>query len=136
MKISVETTISAPLARVWDTYTSADDILQWNTPSADWHTTAARLDLRENGEFCSHMEAKDGSVGFDFSGSFKKIIKHHLIEYTFGDREARVEFSDKPDGIGLSVTFDREEIHSIEQQREGWQNILNNFKKHVEAGNR
>jgi len=79
-KITVETTISAPIEEVWHAYTTADDIRQWNAASDDWHTTAASVDLREGGDFCSRMEAKDGSMGFDFSGTYTKIVTRRLIE--------------------------------------------------------
>lgn len=133
MKISVDTTISAPIEQVWRAYTSPDEIKQWNAASDDWHTTAATVDLREGGIFSSRMEAKDGSMGFDFAGTYTKIVENQLIEYSFGDRKAQVEFADSPEGVRVRVTFDGESTHSVEQQRQGWQSILNNFKKHMEA---
>jgi uncharacterized protein YndB with AHSA1/START domain len=133
MKISVETTVNAPIEEVWRAYTTPDDIKQWNAASNDWHTTAATVDLRVGGAFSSRMEAKDGSTGFDFAGTYTNIQEHELIEYSFGQRAARVEFSDSPKGIGVRVTFDSEPTHSIEQQRDGWQGILNNFARHVEG---
>lgn len=133
MKINVETTVTAPIAEVWRAYTTPADIMQWNAASDDWHTTAASVDLREGGEFSSRMEAKDGSFGFDFAGTYTKIVPHQLIEYAFGDRTAQVAFADSPEGVNVSVTFDAETTHSVEQQRDGWQAILNNFKRHVEA---
>jgi uncharacterized protein YndB with AHSA1/START domain len=133
MNITVETTIASPVDQVWAAYTTPADIMQWNAASDDWHTTAASVDLREGGEFSSRMEAKDGSFGFDFAGTYTKIETHKLIEYAFGDRTAQVAFAETPDGVNVQVTFDAEDTHSIEQQREGWQAILNNFKRHVEA---
>ena len=134
MKISVATTVAAPIEEVWRAYTTPEDIKQWNAASDDWHTTAATVDLRVGGAFSSRMEAKDGSVGFDFAGTYTRIVKHKLIEYSFGDRAAQVEFSEGPKGVGLRVTFDGESTHTVEQQRDGWQAILNNFARHVEAG--
>src|SRR5690554_3479706 len=136
MKITVETKIAAPVELIWQAYTTPEDIMQWNAASDDWHTPAATADLREGGIFCFRMEAKDGSMGFDFAGTYTKIIEHQLIEYTFGDREARVEFTPGSDGVGVRVTFDSEPTHSIEQQQAGWQAILDNFARHVEAKNR
>jgi uncharacterized protein YndB with AHSA1/START domain len=133
MKITVETTVDAPIEKVWRAYTAPDDIKQWNAASDDWHTTAAAVDLRVGGAFTSRMEAKDGSMGFDFTGTYTNIVKHKLIEYSFGDRAAQVEFADSPKGVRVSVTFDSESTHSIEQQRDGWQAILNSFTRHVEA---
>ena len=98
MKISVETNVAAPIEQVWNAYTTPADIKQWNAASADWHTTTATVDLREGGKFSSRMEAKDGSMGFDFAGTYTKVVKHKLIEYSFGDRAARVEFTPGPQG--------------------------------------
>ena len=132
-KITVETTVAAPIAQVWRASTAPEDIKRWNAASDDWHTAAAAVDLRVGGAFSSRMEAKDGSMGFDFAGTYTKIVENKLIEYSFGDRMAQVEFGDSPSGVRLRVTFDAETTHSIEQQRHGWQAILNNFKRHVEA---
>lgn len=133
MKISVETSVAAPIEDVWRAYTTPEDIKQWNAASDDWHTTAATVDLRVGGTFSSRMEAKDGSMGFDFAGTYTKIVTHKLIEYSFGDRAARVEFDSRPDRVNVRVSFDSEPTHSIELQRDGWQAILNNFARHVEA---
>ena len=133
MRIKVDTTVRAPLASVWNAYTSPDDIVQWNAASDDWHTTRAIVDLRPGGKFCSRMEARDGSAGFDFEGTYTTVVPNSLIEYTFGGRRARVEFSEGPDGVSVRVSFDSEETHTIEQQRVGWQAILDRFKAHTEA---
>lgn len=134
MKITVETTVKAPLAEVWRAYTTPEDIIQWNAASDDWHTTRATVDLREGGEFSSRMEAKDGSFGFDFAGTYTKIVPQKLIFYTFGDRTATVDFVDGKDAVTVRVTFDPETEHPIDMQRDGWQAILDNFKRHVESG--
>lgn len=128
-KITVEAAVRAPIDAIWQAYTTPEDIIQWNAASDDWHTTAATVDLRAGGTFSSRMEAKDGSMGFDFAGTYTKIEKHKLIEYAFGDRFGRVEFL--PGAI--RVTFDAETENPIEYQREGWQAILNSFTRHVEA---
>jgi len=133
VQITVETNVAAPIEEVWRAYTTPADIKQWNAASAYWHTTAASVDLREGGKFSSRMEAKDGSMGFDFAGAYTKIVKPELIEYSFGDRKARVEFTPGPAGVRVRVTFDSESTHSIEQQRQGWQSILDNFARHVQA---
>lgn len=133
MKIAVETTVRAPVAAVWKAYSSPEDIVQWNAASDDWHTTRSDVDLRPGGKFCSRMEAKDGSFGFDFEGTYTNVVPYRLIEYAFGDRKAKVEFSESAAGVTVRVSFDSEEAHSIEQQRDGWQAILNRFKRHVEA---
>lgn len=131
MKIIVTTTIAAPIAEVWQAYISPDDIKAWNAASADWHTTHAEVDLRVGGKFTSRMEAKDGSFGFDFAGEYTKLIPHQLIEYVFDERNVSVSFVEGSDGILVTVSFDPESIHPEEQQREGWQAILNNFAKYV-----
>ena len=132
-KIIVETVVVAPIEKVWRAYTTPEDIKRWNAASDDWHTTAASVDLRVGGAFSSRMEAKDGSMGFDFAGTYTNIVPHELIEYAFGDRNAQVEFAKEPQGIRVRVTFDGESTHSIEQQRSGWQAILDNFTRYVEA---
>jgi uncharacterized protein YndB with AHSA1/START domain len=131
MKITVTTVVHAPLADVWRAYTTPDDIKAWNAASSDWHTTQAEVDLRVGGKFCSRMEAKDGSFGFDFAGEYTKLIPQQLIEYVFDERNVSVNFTESSDGILVKVSFDPESIHPEEQQREGWQSILNNFAKYV-----
>ena len=133
MKITVQTNVKAPVAKVWKTYTTPSDIMQWNAASDDWHTTAASVDLREGGAFTSRMEAKDGSFGFDFAGTYTKVVSNKLIEYAFGERVGMVEFVEDKDGVTIRVTFDAESEHPIDQQRQGWQAILNSFKRHVET---
>lgn len=133
MKITVETDVNAPIGKVWNAYTTPEDIKQWNTASDDWHTTKSTVDLREGGQFSSRMEAKDGSFGFDFAGTYTQIVPHQLIAYSFGDRTGTVEFLPGASGVKVRVTFDAETQNPIEQQRQGWQAILNNFVKHVEA---
>ena len=133
MKITVETTVAAPIEQVWRSYTAPEDIKQWNAASDDWHTTHATVDLRVGGAFSSRMEAKDGSRGFDFAGTYTRIVDQKLIEYSFGDRTARVEFTPGNNVVEVRVTFDSEPNHSIEQQRHGWQAILRSFARYVEA---
>jgi len=133
MKITVETTVGAQIAKVWQAYTSPQDIKQWNAASDDWHTTFASVDLREGGRFSSRMEAKDGSFGFDFGGVYTKIVMHQRIEYAFGERAAVVEFVEGSNGVTVRVCFDAETLHSVDEQRQGWQAILNRFARHVQA---
>lgn len=134
MHITVQSTVSAPLSEVWSAYTTPEDIVQWNAASDDWHTTSARVDLRVGGEFSSRMEAKDGSMGFDFAGTYTRIVPEQLIECLFGGRTSRIEFEPQAQAVLVRVTFDSEPSHSIEQQRAGWQAILDNFTRHVESG--
>jgi uncharacterized protein YndB with AHSA1/START domain len=134
MKITVESTVNAPLAKVWKAYTTPEDIVRWNAASDDWHTTSATVDLRVGGEFSSRMEAKDGSFGFDFAGVYTKVDTETLIEYAFGDRNCTVEFIPNGDAVNVRVAFDPETQNPVERQREGWLAILANFTKYVEAG--
>lgn len=132
MKITVETSVKAPVTKVWHAYTTPEDIKQWNAASADWHTTKASVDLRVGGAFSSRMEAKDGSFGFDFAGTYTKIVPNECLEYTFGERTALVEFISSGDAVTVRVSFDAETQHPVEQQQQGWQAILDNFARHVE----
>ena len=131
--ITVETRISAPLAVIWQAYTTPEDIMAWNAASDDWHTPRAEVDLREGGRFVSRMEAKDGSMGFDFEGTYTRIVPMSLIEYAFGDRTARVEFDDAGGVVTVRVSFVPETTFPEDQQRGGWQAILDNFARHVTA---
>lgn len=133
MKISVETPVKAPLAKVWDAYFTPADIMQWNAASDDWHTPSASVDLRVGGQFVSRMEAKDGSEGFDFGGTYTKVVPQKLVEYEFGGRHATVEFAEAAGGSNVRVSFDAEDENSAEMQRGGWQAILDRFARHVEA---
>lgn len=133
MDITVEKLVKAPIAKVWSAYTTPADIKQWNAASDDWHTTQSVVDLRVGGQFSSRMEAKDGSFGFDFAGTYTRIEPQTLIAYTFGDRAAVVEFLPVADGVNVRVTFGAEAQNPVEMQRSGWQAILDNFAKHVEA---
>lgn len=133
MKITIEATVAASIEEVWRAWTSPEDIKQWNAASDDWHTTAATVDLREGGAFSSRMEARDGSFGFDFAGTYTKVELQRRIEMDLGGRAVVVEFIPQADSVLVRETFDAEETHSIEQQRQGWQAILDRFVRHVEG---
>ncbi len=136
MKISIETVVKSNLDAVWLAWNNPEDIKQWNAASDDWHTTESTVDLREGGAFFSRMEAKDGSMGFDFGGTYSKVIEKKLIEYSIGDgRFVVVEFSSVENGVKIEETFDAESQNAGEQQRQGWQSILTNFAKYVESKN-
>jgi len=131
MQITVETTIPAPLETVWSAWVTPADILQWNAASDDWHTTAAEVDLRPGGTFRSRMEARDGSMGFDFEGTYTAVDPMARIVAEFGGRALVVTFAETPSGVLVREVFDAEDTHPIEMQREGWQAILNRFAAHV-----
>ena len=133
MKITVETLVKGNLNSVWDAWSSPEDIKQWNAASDDWHTTRSSVDLREGGKFSARMEAKDGSAGFDFEGTYTRVEPQRVIEYRMSDgREVRVQFSEDADGVRVRETFEAETENDPELQREGWQAILDNFARHVE----
>ena len=135
--ITVEATIHAPVAKVWECFTNPEHIVQWNAASADWHTPRATNDLRVGGAFHSRMEAKDGSVGFDFSGTYTEVQPQALIAYRMGDapdaRTCRILFAPQGEATVVKETFTAETTHPVEMQRAGWQAILDRFKAHVEA---
>lgn len=134
MKITVEKVVKAELNKVWDAWNNPADIKQWNAAQDDWHTTQSSVDLREGGKFRSRMEAKDGSEGFDFEGTYTRVVPQKKIEYKMGDdREVQVEFVERADGTIVKETFDAESENPPEVQRSGWQAILENFARHVEA---
>lgn len=133
MNITIETTVHAPIERVWAAWNDPRAIEQWNAASPDWHTLRASVDLREGGRFSSRMEARDGSMGFDFEGIYTRVEPQRLIEYVIGDgRQVRVEFIPIGNAVTVRETFDTEGTHSTDQQRAGWQAILDNFARHVE----
>lgn len=132
-KITVQSTIQADTKKVWDFYTQPEHITGWNFASNDWHCPRATNDLRVGGEYSARMEAIDGSVGFDFNTLYDEVIEHEKIAYTMEDgRKAVVTFADNNDNTTVTVTFDAEKENSAEIQKEGWQAILDNFKKYTE----
>lgn len=132
--ITVETTINAPIEKVWKCWTEPVHIMQWNNASADWHTPYAENDARTGGKFKSTMAARDGSMSFDFEGVYSHVQPQKLIEYAMADgRKVKIEFQSADGGVKVIETFDPESENSIELQRGGWQAILDNFKKHVEG---
>lgn len=134
MKITVETIVDAPIERVWHAWNDPEAIKQWNAAQDDWHTTRSTVDLRDGGRFVSRMEARDGSTGFDFGGTYTRVLSHKLIEYRMDDgREVKVEFSNAGEGVAVKETFEAETENSPELQRQGWQAILDNFRRHVES---
>lgn len=131
--ITVESTVQAPVEKVWQYWNGPEHITKWAHASDDWHTTRAENDLRTGGKFLSRMEAKDGSFGFDFAGVYDQVRQHEIIEYTMGDgRKVNIRFTGNGNETRVVETFDAENTHPVEMQRTGWQAILDNFKKYVE----
>jgi uncharacterized protein YndB with AHSA1/START domain len=131
-RITVTTDVNVPADKAWHCWTTPECITQWNFASDDWHCPSAISDLKEGGIYKARMEAKDGSFGFDFEGTFSKIIPQKQIDLTFGDRSSTVTFDGHGDHTHITQTFDAESEHPEEMQRQGWQAILDNFKKHAE----
>lgn len=133
MKITVQTTVKSDLNTVWDAWSNPSDIKHWNAASDDWHTTESSVDLREGGTFSSRMEAKDGSTGFDFTGTYTRVVDKAVIEYTMDDgRAVKVAFAEGQDGVVVTETFEAESQYDVGHQRRGWQAILDNFARYVE----
>jgi uncharacterized protein YndB with AHSA1/START domain len=133
-QITVETSVKVPVEKAWKVWTTPDDITKWNNASDDWHTPKAENDLREGGKFTYRMEAKDGSFAFDFGGVYDEVKPQELLVYTIGDgRKVTVMFKGYGSETTVVETFEAESTHSLEMQRDGWQAILNNFKKYAEA---
>ena len=132
-QITVETIVQASVEKVWEYWTEPTHITNWNSASDDWHTPYAENDLRVGGKFLSRMEAKDGSFGFDFGGIYDDVILHEVIAYTLGDgRKVKITFKGKENETEVIVTFDAETENPIELQQQGWQAILDHFKKYTE----
>jgi uncharacterized protein YndB with AHSA1/START domain len=133
VKITVKTTVHAPVEKVWEYWTEPEHITKWNNASDDWHTPIAENDLTVGGKFHTRMEAKDGSFGFDFGGIYDEVKLNEIISYTLGDgRNVTITFKGQGDETEVIETFDAETTNSIEMQQAGWQAILDNFKKYVE----
>jgi uncharacterized protein YndB with AHSA1/START domain len=131
-KIIVETTVQAPVEKVWEYWTEPTHITKWNTATEEWHTPYAENDLQVGGKFLSRMEAKDGSFGFDFGGVYDDVRINEGIAYTLEDgRKVTITFIRQGDETKVIETFDAENSNPIEMQEAGWQAILDNFKKYI-----
>jgi len=131
--INISANVNVSVEKVWKLWTSPEDITQWNNASEDWHTTKAENDLRVGGNFLSRMEAKDGSMGFDFIGTYTAVKANELIDYTMGDgRKAHITFVANGDQTKIEISFEAETENPVELQKGGWQSILDNFKKYAE----
>lgn len=132
--ITVESTINAPVEKVWKYWNGPEHIMKWCNPSDDWHAPKAENDLRVGGKFSTRMEAKDGSFGFDFGGVYDEVKTNELIAYTMDDgRTVKIIFNGEGNTTKVTETFEAESQNPVEMQQGGWQAILDNFKKHTEA---
>lgn len=134
-RITVAAEVAAPLEKVWKAWNTPADIMKWNTPDPSWHCPASQNDLRTGGTFKNRMEAKDGSFGFDFEGTYDKVEPNKEISYTMTDgRKATTLFSEANGKTSVETTFDPETQNDPEFQKQGWQAILDNFAKYAETG--
>lgn len=132
--ILVDTIVNAPVETVWRLWTTPENIVKWNYASDDWHSPHAENDLREGGRFNYRMEARDGSMGFDFWGVYQKVIVNKYIEYITGDdRKVKIDFIADGHHTKIAESFEPENTNPVELQRGGWQAILDNFKKYGES---
>lgn len=132
--ITVETTVKAPIDKVWDCFNNPEHITRWNRTSDDWHAPHAENDLRKDGKFKTTLAAKDGSSKFDLVGTYSKVEPHKEIEYAMSDgRKVHVDFIPEKDGIRVKEIFEPETQNPREKQKGGWQSTLNNFKKYTES---
>jgi len=133
-KIKVSVIVNANLKKVWDYYTQPDHITKWNFALDTWHCPYASNDLRVGGRYLARMEAKDGSFGFDFDATYTDVQHLKRLSYVFGDREATIIFNELNNNqTEVIIYFDPENENSLELQRDGWQAILNNFKRYTES---
>lgn len=136
-KITVEVVVDAPPQKAWDGFTKPGSIVKWNFADPSWHCPRADNDVRVGGKLAARMEAKDGSMGFDFEAKYSEVVPLQRLKYVMGEDEGRrevvVTFTPEGEKTRVSETFDAENTFSLEQQRSGWQSILENYKKHVEG---
>lgn len=134
-QITVTAMIDAPIDKVWDAYTNPTHIVKWSHASEDWTCPHAESDLTVGGKFLSRMEAKDGSMGFDFSGTYTEVIPQKRISYTMDgadNRKATIEFDSVFESTDITVAFDLESENPVAMQEAGWKAILDNFKNYAE----
>ncbi|MFM2226392.1 MAG: hypothetical protein RJA07_2594 [Bacteroidota bacterium] len=131
--ITVEATINASVEKVWQCWTTPQHIMQWNHASDDWHCPASTYSLEVGGKFSATMAAKDGSFSFDFWAIQDEIKMNEFIASTMGDgRKMDVKFIADGNTTKVIERFEPESENPIEMQQQGWQMILDNFKKYVE----
>ena len=131
--ITVQNTINASIEKVWELWTGPEHVMKWNNASEDWHTPFAENDLKVGGKFKYTMASTDGTMRFDFEGIYTNVVNPSLIEYKLADdRKVKITFESQKNGVLLIEKFDPETENSEALQQQGWQAILDNFKKHVE----
>ena len=131
--ITVQNTINASIEKVWELWAATEHVVKWNNASEDWHTPFAENDLKVGGKFKYTMASTDGTMRFDFEGVYTNVVNPSLIEYEMADgRKVKIVFEKDAEGIKVIESFDPETVNPEEMQKNGWQAILDNFKKYVE----
>lgn len=132
--ITIQAAINAPLTKIWNYWNTPEHIMKWAFASADWEAPAASNDLRVGGKFSTTMAAKDKSASFDFEGVYSVVDPQSRIEYDMSDgRQVNIIFEPVGESVQVTQTFDPETQNSRELRQQGWQSILDNFKKYVES---
>ncbi|NBP06103.1 MAG: activator of HSP90 ATPase [Bacteroidetes bacterium] len=133
-KIAISAEIKASGDQVWNCYTKPEHIVNWNFASDDWHCPKAENNLTIGGEYSVFMEAKDGSFGFNLKATYThvKLGESFIFEMADG-RNVSFEILDVHGLTRVEIVFDAESQNPLELQRQGWQAILDNFKKYTES---
>lgn len=132
--VTIEAGVKAPLEKVWEMWNGPEHVMQWNSASPDWHSPAATNDPRPGGAFSYRMEAKDGSFGFDFAGTYDEVRPGEYLAYTLGDgRKVTIAFTQQGDTVHIRKQFEAEGQNPVEMQEAGWQAILDSFKRYAES---
>ena len=133
-KITIEVLVQKPIELAWRFFNDPAFVTQWNHASDDWHSPRAENDLRPGGRFNYRMEAKDGSFGFDFEGTYTQVVEPELVAYTIGDgRQVTITFTREGEATRVVEDFEAETENSLDLQRQGWQAILDNYKRYAES---
>lgn len=132
--ITIQAIVNEPIEKIWEFWTKPEHVMNWNNASDDWHCPKAENDLKNNEKFSYTMASKNEAMSFDFEGIYSNIIELKLIEYTIIDgRKVRISFEETKNGVEITESFDPENLHPEEFQKQGWQAILDNFKKYIES---
>ena len=132
--ITLTASVSVSLQKAWAIWNEPQHIIHWNFASDDWQCPSSSVDLRTGGRFSSRMEAKDGSFGFDFWGTYDEVVPFQTVRSTLGDgRKMEVRFSENQGKVTVTESFETEDQNTAERQREGWQAILDNYKTYAES---
>ena len=135
-KVTLQAAVDATIEKAWKTWTEPKHIIHWNSASDDWHSPSAVNDLKPGGKFSYRMEAKDGSEGFDFTGTYDEVVPYEKISYTMDDdRRVWTTFTERDGKVFIESIFEAENTFPVEMQKEGWQSILNRYMAYTESQN-